>query len=96
MKHLAKKFKEEKKKDIFSNPKAILKLQKEADRLKSVLSANTEHVAQIEGVIDEIDLKIKVTREEFEELCKDLFDRIKKPVEDAIRSAGVSYVIIFL
>lgn len=92
MLHLAKQFKSDKKKDIYENPKAILKLQKEADRVKNVLSANVEHVAQVEGLIDEIDMKIKVTREEFESICKDLFDSIKKPVEDAIKSAGVNYV----
>ena len=92
MKHLAQKFKEQKNKDVFQNPKAILKLQKEADRVKNVLSANAEHVAQIEGLIDEIDMKIKVTREEFEHMCKDLFDQIKKPVEDAIKTAGVNFV----
>ena len=92
MNHLAKQFKKDKKKDVFENPKAILKLQKEADRIKNVLSANAEHVAQVEGLIDEIDMKIKVTREEFENLCKDLFDSIKKPVEDAIKSAGVNFV----
>ena len=94
--HLAKQFKKDKKRDIFENPKSILKLQKEADRVKNVLSANAEHMAQVEGLIDEIDMKIKVTRDEFENMCKDLFDSIRKPVEDAIRSAGVNFVSIRL
>jgi len=89
MKHLAAKFKAEKKKDVFTNPKALLKLYKEAERVKTVLSANNDHMAQIEGLIDDIDMKIKVTREEFESICSDLFDRIQKPIEDAINSAGI-------
>lgn len=91
MNHLAKLFKEQKKKDVLSNPKAILKLIKEADRVKTVLSANVDHMAQVEGLMDDVDFKAKVTRSEFEELCADLFDRIRKPIEDAVTSAGVHY-----
>ena len=92
VKHLAAKFKEDKKKDVFSNPKSIMKLYKEAERVKTVLSANTDHMAQIEGLIDDIDMKIKVTREEFETMCSDLFARIQKPIEEAINNAGIILV----
>lgn len=50
--HLAKIFNEQKKskKDVTENPRAMAKLLKEAQRLKTVLSANAEHVAQVGSV----------------------------------------------
>ncbi|KAI4875826.1 hypothetical protein NFI96_024442 [Prochilodus magdalenae] len=90
--HLAKIFNEQKKsqKDVRENLRAMAKLLKEAQRLKTVLSANAEHVAQIEGLMDDIDFKAKVTRAEFEALCTDLFDRVPGPVEQALASSEMS------
>lgn len=93
-KHLAKLFQEKTKKDVFTNPKAIMKLYKEADRVKSVLSANADHFAQVEGLMDDVDFKAKVTREELMTLCADLIDRIKKPINDAIKAADILPVFI--
>lgn len=47
--HLAKLFNEQKKskKDVRENLRAMAKLLKEAQRLKTVLSANAEHMAQV-------------------------------------------------
>ena len=49
---------------------------------------------QVEGLLDDIDLKILVTREQLEELCKDLFDRIRSPVEQALKTSGLSIDVI--
>uniref|UniRef100_W5UBW9 Hypoxia up-regulated protein 1 n=1 Tax=Ictalurus punctatus TaxID=7998 RepID=W5UBW9_ICTPU len=90
--HLAKIFNEQKKskKDVTENSRAMAKLLKEAQRLKTVLSANAEHVAQIEGLMDDIDFKAKVTRAEFEALCADLFDRVPVPVQQALAASEMS------
>ncbi|XP_044078600.1 hypoxia up-regulated protein 1 isoform X1 [Siniperca chuatsi] len=87
--HLAKLFNEQKKskKDVRENQRAMAKLLKEAQRLKTVLSANVDFMAQVEGLMDDIDFKAKVTRTEFEELCADLFERVPRPVEDALTAA---------
>ncbi|XP_053188010.1 hypoxia up-regulated protein 1 isoform X1 [Scomber japonicus] len=87
--HLAKLFNEQKKsqKDVRENHRAMAKLLKEAQRLKTVLSANAEFMAQVEGLMDDIDFKAKVTRAEFEKLCSDLFERVPRPVQDALTSA---------
>lgn len=34
---------------------------------------------------------MKVSREEYEALCKDLFDRVAQPVVDAMRSSEVTW-----
>ncbi|XP_064835086.1 hypoxia up-regulated protein 1-like isoform X3 [Oncorhynchus masou masou] len=90
--HLAKLFNEQKKtkKDVRENHRAMAKLLKEAQRLKTVLSANAEFMAQVEGLLDDIDFKAKVTRVEFETLCADLFERVPGPVQDALSSAEMS------
>ncbi|TRY90576.1 hypothetical protein DNTS_018356 [Danionella cerebrum] len=79
--HLAKLFNEQKKskKDVRDNLRAMAKLLKEAQRLKTVLSANAEHTAQA-----------KVTRSEFEALCEDLFDRVPGPVKQALATSEMS------
>ncbi|XP_044147403.1 hypoxia up-regulated protein 1 isoform X2 [Bufo gargarizans] len=86
---LAKLFNEQKKsrKDIRENPRAMAKLLKEANRVKTILSANNDHMAQIEGLMDDIDFKSKVTRQDLEELCGDLFERVSSPVQKALSSA---------
>uniref|UniRef100_A0AAQ5X674 Hypoxia up-regulated protein 1 n=1 Tax=Amphiprion ocellaris TaxID=80972 RepID=A0AAQ5X674_AMPOC len=87
--HLAKLFNEQKKskKDVRENHRAMAKLLKEAQRLKTVLSANVDFMAQVEGLMDDIDFKAKVTRAEFEQLCADLFERVPRPVQDALTAA---------
>lgn len=49
---------------------------------------------QIEGLIDEVDFKLHVTREEFEQLCSDLFERVQNPVEQALKLSGLTMDVI--
>uniref|UniRef100_A0A8C3V4Y3 Hypoxia up-regulated protein 1 n=1 Tax=Catharus ustulatus TaxID=91951 RepID=A0A8C3V4Y3_CATUS len=89
--YLAKLFNEQHpSKDVRKNPRAMAKLLKEANRLKTVLSANADHMAQIEGLLDDIDFKAKVSRQEFEDLCSDLFKRVPGPVQQALSSASMN------
>lgn len=73
---------------VFTSPRAMAKLFKEAGRVKTVLSANADHFAQIEGLIDDIDFRLQVTREKLEEICADLFERITNPVKIALETSG--------
>lgn len=82
------------KQNVYDSPRAMAKLLKEAGRVKNVLSANAEHFAQIEGLLDEQDFKFMVKREKFEELCADLFDRVAAPVQKALDAAGLSIDVI--
>lgn len=94
--YLAKEFNKLKKTktDIFTNPRAMMKLLKEAGRVKNVLSANKDHFAQIEGLLDEKDFKHQVTREEFENFCADLFQRVNKPLDDALKASALDLSVI--
>uniref|UniRef100_A0A6B2EBB5 Hypoxia up-regulated protein 1 n=1 Tax=Phlebotomus kandelakii TaxID=1109342 RepID=A0A6B2EBB5_9DIPT len=76
--------------DVFTNPRALAKLFKEAGRLKNVLSANADHYAQIESLLDDQDFKLQVTREKFESLCPDLFERVPLVINRALTASGLS------
>uniref|UniRef100_A0A646QJH2 Hypoxia up-regulated protein 1 n=1 Tax=Hemiscolopendra marginata TaxID=943146 RepID=A0A646QJH2_9MYRI len=90
--HLAKVFNEQKKTttDVFKSPRALAKLLKESERVKMILSANTEHIAQVENLIDEQDFKSQVHRADFEEMCSDLFDRVSFPINQALKQAAMT------
>lgn len=85
---------------VFKNPRAMAKLFKEAGRVKNVLSANLDHFAQVEGLLDEKDFRLQVTREKLEELCSDAYDRIAPLIQMALDTAGVlispSYLILYI
>jgi hypoxia up-regulated 1 len=78
--------------DLHKNPKALTKLFREAERAKNVLSANNEYTAQVEGLIDDIDFKHRITREQFEKLCADLFERVRRPVDEVLNISGITLV----
>ncbi|KAH8385243.1 hypothetical protein KR200_000034 [Drosophila serrata] len=80
--------------DVTTSPRALAKLFKEAGRLKNVLSANTDHYAQIENLLEDIDFKLAVSREKLEEICADLWPRTTKPLEQALASSHLSLDVI--
>ncbi|VDM55865.1 unnamed protein product [Angiostrongylus costaricensis] len=86
---LVKKFNENYKSqnDVIRNERAMAKLFKEAERLKQVLSANLDHFAQIESLHEEIDMRVQVTREEFNRLIDDLLTRLVVPIEQSLKMA---------
>lgn len=91
-KHLAQIFNEQKKTktDVFTDDRAMAKLFTESEKLKKVLSANMHHFAQVEGLLEEIDFRAKVTREELEEMSTDLFEKVTKPIEEALKISEVT------
>merc|ERR1719427_1440500 len=72
----------------------MAKLLKEAKRVKKVLSANVDHMARIESLIDDEDFKAKVSREDFENLCEDLWDRVGNPMKQALEAADLTMDVI--
>lgn len=76
--------------DVRQDKRGMAKLWKEAQRVKAILSANTEATAQIESLAWDIDFKYKVSREQFEETCKELKGEFAKPIQDALKNAGLT------
>jgi len=75
--------------DVRSVPRAMGKLLKESERVKLVLSANTECFAQIENVMEDIDFKVGVSREKLMSLAEDLMERVASPLKTALSAAGM-------
>ncbi|KAI9026192.1 Hsp70 protein-domain-containing protein [Hyaloraphidium curvatum] len=75
---------------VFKNQRAMVKLLNQATKVKEILSANTEIGVSIESLMDDIDFRTKVTRQEFEEMCQDLIDRVVGPVRTVIDKAGLT------
>ena len=47
---------------------------------------------QVEGLMDDIDFKARVSRVDFEAMCADLFERVSRPVQDALATAEMTAV----
>lgn len=90
--YLAKKFQsiQETKTPLSSNPKAMMKFFKEAGRVKTVLSANKFEWAQIENVMDDLNFKEKITRDDFLEMNQNFFRKVLRPAKQALFGANMA------
>ncbi|RCK60359.1 Heat shock SSE1 [Candida viswanathii] len=87
--HFAKEFKSKYKIDVHENPKAYYRVLTAAEKLKKVLSANTQAPFNIESVMNDVDVSSSLTREELEELVKPLLAKINVPIDTALKEAGL-------
>jgi hypoxia up-regulated 1 len=78
------------KKDVRENKRAMTKLRLMANKVKHVLSANSDSPVFIESLQDDLSLSMTITRAEFEQVCHDLFLRASVPVQTALRSANLT------
>ncbi|KAF2870574.1 heat shock protein Hsp88 [Massariosphaeria phaeospora] len=85
--HFGKEFKEKFKIDIFENPKARFRVLAGVEKLKKILSANSVAPLNIESVMNDVDVRSTLKREELEELIKPLLDRATGPIEQALAEA---------
>lgn len=67
------------------------KLFKEAERVRQVLSANTETAAFFEGLYEDVDLRYKISRSKYEELVAAHAARINGPIDQALTTAGLTW-----
>lgn len=88
--HFADEFKAKYKIDIRENPKAYYRVLTAAEKLKKVLSANTQAPINIESVMNDVDVSSSLTRDELEEFVKPLLERINVPIEVALKDAGLT------
>lgn len=76
--------------DCLSEAKPTMKLRKECERVKKILSANSVVPFTVEYIMNETDVKGEIKREEFEEMArKYLVPRIQATVERAITESKV-------
>eukprot|EP00049_Salpingoeca_infusionum_P017324 m.352552 g.352552 ORF g.352552 m.352552 type:complete len:833 (+) comp16551_c0_seq1:542-3040(+) len=85
LQHMAKLFKEKTKLDVFENPRAVIRLRSECEKLKKNLSANsTDLPLNIECLMEERDFSARLNRADFEELAREQFDRISAAVNEFV------------
>ncbi|KAF3908267.1 hypothetical protein AA313_de0205282 [Arthrobotrys entomopaga] len=87
--HFVKEFGEKFKIDIKANPKAYTRLMAGVEKLKKVLSANAQAPLNIESIMNDVDVRGMLKREELEELVKPLLDRATAPLQQALEDAGL-------
>jgi molecular chaperone DnaK (HSP70) len=75
---------------IKANKRAWARLMTAASQAKTVLSANMETYAAVEGLVGSYDLKTTVSRAQFEEMCEDLFARAATPVKEVLAAANTT------
>lgn len=85
--HFAKEFKEKYKIDIYTNPKALVRVGAAAEKMKKILSANAQAPISIESLMNDVDVQGIMKREELEELIKPLLERATGPLEQALAEA---------
>jgi hypoxia up-regulated 1 len=75
---------------IKAHGRAMAKLTKEAERLRHILSANTNTQSSFEGLYEDVDFKYKISREDFEAMAAPLSTGIAAAVRTALDKAGLA------
>ncbi|KAL0941265.1 heat shock protein 70-like protein [Colletotrichum truncatum] len=74
---------------VKAHGRAIAKLTKEAERVRHILSANTNTGASFEGLYEDVDFKYKISRAEFEKMAEGHASRVEAVVQNALKMAGL-------
>ncbi len=90
LEHFAVEFQEKFKVDIKTNPKAMIRVQAATEKMKKILSANQQAPINIESLMNDVDVRGMLTREELEKLVEPLLARAQLPLEQALAQAKLS------
>ena len=80
----------ENKDEILKNKKIIKNLKISCENIKKVLSSSNSTTINISNFYNKKDMIETITREEFEDLCQDLFEKLKIPLQNAIMDAKIT------
>jgi hypoxia up-regulated 1 len=78
------------KKDVREVPRAMAKLMIQANKVKHVLSANTDFPVFVDALHDDLNYQTHISRAKFEEICHDLLDRAALPIQRAMTMANLT------
>jgi L1 cell adhesion molecule like protein len=87
--HLVEQFKKEFKKDVSGSARALVRLRAACEHAKRTLSSATWAPIEIDCLLDGIDFRTAVTRDQFEDLNMDLFCKCMEPVKKCLGDAKV-------
>lgn len=88
--HLQKEFVGKYKIDIATNPRAMARVLAAAEKLKKILSANQQAPLNIESLMNDIDVRAMITRQEFEAMVEHLLHKVTVPLEQALADAKLT------
>jgi len=88
VKYFADEFKSKTKLDVYSKPRAVLKLASESEKVKKQMSAGIAKLPiNIECLMEERDLSSRIDRETFETLITDELQKIEQVMVDCLRAS---------
>ena len=73
--------------EVLKNPKALIRLKKECENAKKNLSSSQKTVIEVNEIINGKDLYIEITRDKFEQLCNDLFEKLIPALDELLKDA---------
>nr|XP_021148005.1 heat shock 70 kDa protein 4L isoform X1 [Columba livia] len=74
--------------NVKENPRALLRLYQECEKLKKLMSANASDLPlNIECFMNDLDVSSKMNRAQFEQLCAALLARVEPPLRAAMEQA---------
>lgn len=88
--HFAEKFKEEYKIDAYQNTRACLRLRTACENAKKALSEEQKAQLDVECLVNKVDVKGFIKREEFEKISVSILERVRKPLEKALSESGLA------
>lgn len=77
-------------KDVRNYPRSMSKLRIQANKVKHVLSANTDVPIFIDALHDDTHYQSHMSRATFEEICHDLLERSSVPITNALKAANLT------
>lgn len=88
--HFVAEFNHKFKVDARTNPRALLRIRAACEKLKKVLSANPEAPVSIESLMNDVDVKGFMKRDQFEQLAKPLLERITATLARCLADAKLT------
>ncbi|XP_007576232.1 heat shock 70 kDa protein 4L [Poecilia formosa] len=84
-------FKTKYKLNVRDNPRALLRLHQECEKLKKLMSANSSDLPlNIECFMNDIDVSSRMNRTHFEEMCAQYLMRVETPLKTAFEQSKLS------
>uniref|UniRef100_A0A673C8L7 Heat shock protein 4 like n=1 Tax=Sphaeramia orbicularis TaxID=375764 RepID=A0A673C8L7_9TELE len=84
-------FKGKYKLNVKDNPRALLRLHQECEKLKKLMSANSSDLPlNIECFMNDIDVSSRMNRGHFEDMCAQYLMRVELPVKAALEQSKLS------
>jgi len=87
--HFSEIIKEQYKIDVSTNKRAIQRLKTQCERVKKVLTTGPEAPLFVESIMNDIDVRSHIKRDEFEKICSDLVERAATVAQKAMEDASV-------